>query len=111
MVETSDISINCPGASLVALGGRHLIGAQLEEAHCTCDDPPLPDSRYTRQCTYHLVNSQGLPCGMQIRFRSGPAVYTDDSTRDELVRVGAESGWLDWVLPEDGNASDEGTGR
>ncbi|PWI12153.1 hypothetical protein DIZ27_00615 [Streptomyces sp. NWU339] len=33
MVETSDISINCPGASLVALGGRHLIGAQLEEDH------------------------------------------------------------------------------
>lgn len=79
--------------------------------HCTCDDPPPPDSRYTRQCTYHLVNSQGLRCGMQIRFRSGPAVYTDDSTRDELVRLGADSGWLDRVLPEDGNASDEGTGR
>lgn len=47
--------------------------------HCTCDDPPLPDSRYTRQCTYRLANSQGLPCGMQIRFRWGPAAYIDSS--------------------------------
>ncbi|MFE1246418.1 hypothetical protein [Streptomyces sp. NPDC058735] len=35
MVETSDISINCAGASLVAIGGLHLIEARLEEAHWT----------------------------------------------------------------------------
>ncbi len=31
VVETSDISINSSGASLVAFVGRHLIGGQLEE--------------------------------------------------------------------------------
>lgn len=32
LVETSDISINGSGASLVALAEPHLIGSQLEEA-------------------------------------------------------------------------------
>ncbi|MYU44850.1 hypothetical protein GTY87_27270 [Streptomyces sp. SID7813] len=43
MVETSDISINCPGASLVALRGRHPISGPLEEAHwsilCPLQEP------------------------------------------------------------------------
>ncbi|MYX24928.1 hypothetical protein GTY77_33535 [Streptomyces sp. SID8380] len=34
MIETSDISINSLGASLVAPHGRHPIGGLLEEAHC-----------------------------------------------------------------------------
>ncbi|MFH9576383.1 hypothetical protein ACH4MG_38505, partial [Streptomyces sp. NPDC017454] len=33
--ETSDISINGSGASLVALHARHPIGGQLEEAQCS----------------------------------------------------------------------------
>lgn len=33
MVETSDISINSSGASLVAVLDRHLISGHLEEAH------------------------------------------------------------------------------
>lgn len=87
------------------------LSLRLSSHHCTCDDPPLPDSQYIRQCTYHLVNSQGLPCGMQIRFRSGPAMYTDDSGREKLLRLGAHTGWLDRVLPEDSNNSDEEAGR
>ncbi|QEV29380.1 hypothetical protein CP976_38210 [Streptomyces coeruleorubidus] len=43
MIETSDISINTPRASFVAHGGRHMIGGQLEEAHCArgrgCSSP------------------------------------------------------------------------
>ncbi|MUT88639.1 hypothetical protein GOL98_03460 [Streptomyces sp. Z38] len=33
MIETSDISINSTGASLVAHHGHHPIGGQVEEAH------------------------------------------------------------------------------
>jgi hypothetical protein len=34
VIETSDISINSPGASRVAAHGHHPIGGHLEEAHC-----------------------------------------------------------------------------
>ncbi|MEV6013201.1 hypothetical protein AB0M29_41365, partial [Streptomyces sp. NPDC051976] len=38
VIETSDISINSPGASLVAAVNRHPIDGHLEEAHSACGE-------------------------------------------------------------------------
>ncbi|MFF0505933.1 hypothetical protein ACFYUH_20345 [Streptomyces fimicarius] len=67
--------------------------------HCTCDDPPLTNERYMRQCTYELVHDDVPECALQFRFRWGPAVYGKNARR-QLERLGSNLGWLNRVLPQ-----------
>lgn len=68
------------------------------EHHCTCNGPQLESDRYIRQCTYELAHRERPGCGLQLRFRWGPAVYGRD-VRRQLERLGADIDWLDRVLP------------
>lgn len=74
------------------------------EHHCTCDDPPFQNDRYMRQCVYELAHRDGPGCGLQFRFRWGRAAYGKDA-RKQLERLGADTGWLDRVLPGDKRGS------
>ncbi|MFI2203706.1 hypothetical protein ACH47Z_23595 [Streptomyces sp. NPDC020192] len=65
--------------------------------HCTCDGPPL-ENDHIRQCTYDMAHSDGPGPGLQFRFRWGRAVYDKDA-RGQLQRLGADTGWLNRVLP------------
>nr|WSZ97262.1 hypothetical protein OH820_17800 [Streptomyces sp. NBC_00857] len=75
---------------------------RVSKHHCTCDDPPLK-SRHMRQCTYELVHAGDLPCGLQLRFRWGHAVYGNEA-REQLRRLGADTRWLNQVIPADGSS-------
>lgn len=69
--------------------------------HCECSDRPRTRSWHMRQCIYDLVHCGGLPCGLQLRFRWGPAIEgeTPEAERKELRRLGADRAWLDRTLP------------
>jgi hypothetical protein len=71
---------------------------RISQSHCSCDDPPLADDGwYMRQCTYHLVDKEGRPGGLQIRFRHRSKLGSN--VREQLKRSGADPKWLDCVMP------------
>ncbi|PNG23493.1 hypothetical protein C1J00_03725 [Streptomyces cahuitamycinicus] len=89
MVETSDISINCPGASLVTLHDCHPIGGPPEEAQC--------DSGWVHERPRPVAGPGAVP---GVYFDERAAVRCSAKVRDLTGFCNRLRGW--WVVKVSG---------